>query len=360
MNTNKIKPTYTPGQHIQWIGNDHTGYLRLLDQTRLPLESVYIDCKSVQQVWDAIKILAIRGAPAIGIAAAYACVIGAQSHTDPKTGLQQAISHLQTCRPTAINLFYALKRMDECAKNNTPDVPLLDTLYNEAIQIHQDDIISCNKIAIHGFDLLQQLTNNNLHLLTHCNAGSLATGGIGTATAPMYEAHKHNIPLSVYADETRPLLQGSRLTAWELLQAGINVTIITDSMAAKLMNDGKIKAVITGSDRIVANGDVANKIGTYSLAVNAKYHNIPFVVAAPTTTFDTTITHGSQIPIEERDPTEVTMIRDTQIAPDNVHAASYAFDVTPAELVTAIITEKGIIQPVNTTTIQSHLYPIAS
>ncbi len=355
MKTHKTKPTFTPGQHIQWIGNDHTGYLRLLDQTCLPHESAYIDCKSVQQVWDAIKMLAIRGAPAIGIAAAYACVIGAQSHSDPAAGLQHAITHLQTCRPTAVNLFYALNRMAECAKYTTPDVPLLDTLYNEAVQIHQEDIISCNKIATHGLKLLQQLTNNNLKLLTHCNAGSLATGGIGTATAPMYEAHKQGVPLTVYADETRPLLQGARLTAWELLEAGINVTLITDSMAAKLMNDGAIKAVITGSDRIVANGDVANKIGTYSLAINAKYHNIPFVVAAPTTTFDTTITHGSQIPIEERDPKEVTTIRGKQIAPDNVQTASFAFDVTPAKLITAIITEKGVIQPINATTIHSHL-----
>ena len=355
-------------RHIQWVGDAHTGYLRLLDQTKLPTEQVFLDCHSAPQVWDAIKRLVVRGAPAIGIAAAYGCVIGAQEpKPDPKRPhiphplaqlsvedrFQKTADYLATSRPTAINLFWALDRL-RSLPNHSPD-----SLLQEAITIHNEDRAMCRSIGEHAFKLFQEnLKQNSSELpgvLTHCNAGALATGGIGTATAPMYVAHEKKFPFRVFADETRPLLQGARLTAFELQNAGIDVTLICDDMAAHVINAGKINMIITGADRIAANGDAANKIGTYNLAVLAHHHNIPFYIAAPFSTFDLSIPDGSHIPIEERASTEITQGFGKQTAPDNINTYSPAFDVTPASLITAIITQNGIISPVTTDNINQNL-----
>lgn len=337
---------HEPPRHIEWVGDAATGHLRLLDQTRLPLETEWLDCRDVDSVWDAIKRLAVRGAPAIGIAAAFGCVIGAQA-SDARAGLLAAAGHLASSRPTAVNLFWALERMKRTASGVRDDVELATALLVEAKRIHVEDRTACRAIGDHGLALLLELTGRRLQLLTHCNAGALATGGIGTATAPMYCAAERGLPITVFADETRPLLQGSRLTAWELAQAGIDVSIITDSTAAAAMAQKRITAVITGSDRIAANGDVANKIGTYSVAVLARHHGIPFVVAAPTSTIDRNCPTGADIPIEHRAVEEITDGFGRRTAPAGAKAFSPAFDVTPAELVTALITERGVIRPVN-------------
>jgi len=337
---------HQPPRHIEWIGNAATGHLRLLDQTKLPIETTWIDCRDVQTVWDAIKRLSVRGAPAIGIAAAYGCVIGSQG-IDSRASLRAAAGHLATSRPTAVNLFWAIERMKRFADAITDERSLPTLLLNEAKAIHDEDRAACRAIGDHGLALLVELTGNRLHLLTHCNAGALATGGIGTATAPMYRAAELGLPITVLADETRPLLQGSRLTAWELAQAGIDVSIITDSTAATAMAQKRITAVITGSDRIAANGDVANKIGTYSLAVLARHHGLPFIVAAPTSTIDLNCPTGRDIPIEHRSAEEITEGFGRRTAPIGAATFSPAFDVTPADLVTAIITERGVIRPVN-------------
>ncbi len=340
-----------PFTTLEWIGPATTGHLRLIDQTKLPNESTYIDCKTVQEVWDAIKRLSVRGAPAIGIAAAYGCVIGAQQSL---AAFEQNADHLATSRPTAVNLFWAIDQM----KKVEPRTP--ENLLAHAVQIHNDDRDMCNAIGNHGFKIIEQLAatanastdpsnHSGIGILTHCNAGALATGGIGTATAPMYVAHQHDLKFNVFADETRPLLQGSRLTAYELAAAGIDVTIICDDMAAQVMRENRISMIITGADRIAANGDAANKIGTYNLAVLANYHNIPFYIAAPSSTFDMNIPDGSHIPIEQRGSDEITQGFGSRTAPpDELGAKTYcpAFDVTPAELITAIITERGLINPV--------------
>lgn len=331
-----------PGpRNIEWVGDATTGHLRLLDQTLLPGEVVYLDCRDVQSVWDAIKRLSVRGAPAIGVAAAFGCVIGAQSGS-----LQQAADHLATSRPTAVNLFWAVDRMKRIG-SQTPDA-----LLAEAKAIHAEDARMCQQIGEHALALIETLVPQATNLkppafLTHCNAGALATGGIGTATAPMYVAHQRGLPISVFADETRPLLQGARLTAFELGEAGIDVTLICDGMAGQVLREGKVDVVITGADRIAGNGDAANKIGTYPLAVMARHHNVPFLVAAPSSTFDLTITDGKDIPIELRAAEEITEGFGKRTAPLNVKTYSPAFDVTPAELITAIITERGVIQPVD-------------
>lgn len=322
-------------RNIEWIGDATQGHLRLLDQTRLPTEVVYLDCHSVQDVWDAIKRLAVRGAPAIGIAAAYGLVIGAQ-HGE----FDHAASHLATSRPTAVNLFWAIERM----KRVRPREP--EALLREARAIHEEDAAMCRRIGEFGLDLVRRLDVKRRGVLTHCNAGALATGGIGTATAPMYLAHEEGLRFNVFADETRPLLQGSRLTAFELAAAGVDVTLICDDMAAQVMREGRIGMVIVGADRIAANGDAANKIGTYNLAVLAKHHGLPFYVAAPSSTFDLSLPDGSQIPIEERSPDEITQGFGPRTAPTGIKTYSPAFDVTPAELITAIVTERGIIEPV--------------
>ncbi len=340
--------TWLGVRNIEWLGDADGGHLRLLDQTRLPLTTHYLDCRSVQDVWDAIKRLSVRGAPAIGIAAAYGCVLAVQRADAPRQALDKAATHLATSRPTAVNLFWALDRIGRVE----PCTPA--ALLREARAIHDEDRLMCERIGEHALGLLQRLigapstTSSTLRLLTHCNAGALATGGIGTATAPMYVAARRGLPIAVYADETRPLLQGSRLTAYELGAAGIEVTLICDDMAAHVMREGRVQAVITGADRIAANGDAANKIGTYNLAVLARHHGLPFIVAAPTSTFDLSIADGSAIPIEQRAAEEITEGFGSRTAPPGVKTYSPAFDITPADLITALVTEKGVIEPVNT------------
>ncbi len=321
---------------IEWIGDAETGFLRLIEQTKLPETLEHVDCREVETVWQAIKRLAVRGAPAIGITAAYGCVIGAQ-----KGGFARAADYLATSRPTAVNLFWAIERMKALGTEGPAE------LLAEAKTIHEEDASMCEAIGRLGLDLVP----DNGAVLTHCNAGALATGGIGTATAPMYAAHEAGRPVRVYADETRPLLQGARLTAWELGAAGIDVTVICDDMAASVMRRGEIKLVITGADRIAGNGDVANKIGTYNLAVLAKHHGVPFYVAAPSSTFDLSLSSGDDIPIEQRDPIEITNGFGRRTAPEDAKTWNPAFDVTPHELIAGIITERGIIRPVNEKTV---------
>lgn len=329
---------------IEWVGDARMGHLRLLDQTRLPEKTVYLDCRDVQSVWDAIKRLSVRGAPAIGIAAAYGCVIGGQ-----RDQFALAASHLATSRPTAVNLFWAIERM----KRVTPATP--EALLAEAKRIHDEDRAMCRRIGEFGLSLIEQLPAARRGVLTHCNAGALATGGIGTATAPMYLAQDKGVKFNVFADETRPLLQGARLTAFELAAAGVDVTLICDNMAAQVMREGRIGMVITGADRIAANGDAANKIGTYGVAILAKHHGVPFYVAAPSSTFDLDMADGSLIPIEQRAAEEITEGFGKRTAPANARTYSPAFDVTPASLITAIITEKGLIQPVTTENVRQML-----
>ena len=344
-------------RNIQWIGDAESGYLRLLDQTRLPNEQVYLECRTPQQVWDAIKQLSVRGAPAIGIAAAFGCVVGAAASDNTAQALHQTAEYLATSRPTAVNLSWALERMQRVAPCTC------GTLLTEAKRIHTEDAQMCRRIGEHGLALLDRLqtdsTNAGVGILTHCNAGVLATGGIGTATAPMYLAHERGLPLRIYADETRPLLQGARLTAFELAAAGIDVTLICDDMAAQVMRQRYVQMVITGADRIAANGDTANKIGTYNLAILARYHGIPFFVAAPSSTFDMRISDGSQIPIEQRGATEITEGFGTRTAPAQVKTFSPAFDVTPHDLIDAIVTDKGLIDPVNSKQVAAVIQPAA-
>lgn len=337
--------------NIEWVGDAATGYLKLLDQTLLPEQTEYIDCRDVETVWHAIKRLSVRGAPAIGITAAFGCVIAVQGKEGETaaTALKEQAAYLATSRPTAVNLFWALDRMQALG---TADA---DALLTEAKLIREEDKAMCRAIGEHALKVFEEITGKVAGstknggapgILTHCNAGALATGGVGTATAPMYLAHEKGLPISVYADETRPLLQGARLTAYELGAAGIDVTLICDDMAAQVMREGRIQMVITGADRIAANGDAANKIGTYNLAVLAKHHSIPFFVAAPSSTFDLTLESGDAIPIELRASEEITEGFGKRTAPVNVKTYSPAFDVTPAELITALITERGVIKPV--------------
>ncbi len=336
---------------LEWIG-DTTGHLRLIDQTRLPVEETYFDCHTLEQTHDAIRRLVVRGAPAIGIAAAYGvCVAVAEADrngaggddADRRATALSAIDYLATSRPTAVNLFWALDRMrsviDHCDDDSLPT-----RLLQEAVAIHDEDRQMCAAMGQHGAPLLADCRN----VLTHCNAGGLAASELGTALAVIYAAHAAGNALHVYADETRPLLQGARLTAWELSRAGIDVTVLCDSMPACLMREGKIDAVIVGADRIAANGDAANKIGTYALAIVARHHGVPFYVAAPSSTFDMQLESGELIPIEQRDPREVSHPFGTQTVPGGASVYNPAFDVTPAELITAIVTERGIIRPVNT------------
>lgn len=345
-----MKPAFDT---LRWIGG-RDGYLELIDQTLLPGKSEYLSCRDLATVWDAIKRLVVRGAPAIGIAAAYGTIIGVQgatSNDDFQAKLDHACEYLASSRPTAVNLFWALERMKghavQTADNDVGQRSA--SLLEEAKRVHDEDRAMCESIGRYAAALIP----SGGGILTHCNAGALATGGIGTATAPMYLAHREGKVFKVYADETRPLLQGARLTAWELGAAGIDVTVITDSMAGQVMRSGQVQLVITGADRIAANGDVANKIGTYSLAVLARAHNIPFYVAAPVSTFDMSLPTGEQIPIEQRAAEEVTHGFGRRTAPEAVNVYSPAFDVTPNDLVTAIITDRGIIQSVTTDTVRS-------
>ncbi|QDT01845.1 Methylthioribose-1-phosphate isomerase [Rubripirellula lacrimiformis] len=324
------------------------GQLILIDQTKLPGELVSFICDSVDQTHDAISRLVVRGAPAIGIAAAYGVCL---ANPATRQGFLDAIDHLATSRPTAVNLFWALDRMKAVLQSVDDDAELAATLLAEAIRIHDEDRQMCRDIGRHGATLLADCKA----VLTHCNAGGLATSMWGTALAPIYHLHQSGHAIEVFADETRPLMQGGRLTAWELSQAGVPVTVLTDSMAGSLLRTGRIDAVIVGADRIAANGDAANKIGTYPLAVLAKYHDVPFYVAAPSSTFDLAIDSGDQIPIEERSTAEVSHPGGIQVVPDAAKVMNPAFDVTPAELITAIITERGIVRSPTTTKLASHL-----
>ncbi|MEM1207807.1 MAG: S-methyl-5-thioribose-1-phosphate isomerase [Planctomycetota bacterium] len=340
-----------PPPNIAWIGDAATGHLRLLDQTRLPAEETYLECTTVQDVWDAIKRLSVRGAPAIAIAAAYGVVIAAQ---DGPEAVPAACDHLASARPTAVNVFGALDRL-RASQPHTPDA-----LLAEAVAIHDEDRAACLAIGEHGVRFIEALSEDRRGVLTHCNAGALATGGVGTATAPMYLAQQRGLNFNVFADETRPLLQGSRLTAFELAAAGIDTTLICDDMAAHVMQRGLVGLVITGADRIARNGDTANKIGTYNLAVLAKHHGIPFLIAAPTTTFDLDCPSGADIPIEQRDAVEITNGFGKPTAPTHAQLPDLgtynpAFDVTPAELITAIITDRGVVDPVDEPTIARRL-----
>lgn len=326
---------------IEWLDDK----LRILDQSKLPREQSFVDLASYQDVALAIKEMRIRGAPAIGVAAAYGIALGAQ---DIKTTdednflnqLNQVMQTLATTRPTAVNLFQAINRMKRAAAigGNIPEIK--EALIAKAKRIHQEEIEATKRLSQLGAELIK----DGFTILTHCNAGSLATAGYGTALGVIKAAKEQRKRVSVIATETRPLLQGARLTTWELKQEGIPVTLITDSMAGYFMNQKKIDCVIVGADRIAANGDVANKIGTYTLAVLAKENDIPFCVAAPTSTIDLSLPSGAEIPIEERDPDEVTHIQGIRIAPGEIDVANPAFDVTPHNYITLIITEKGIIK----------------
>ncbi len=333
---------------LHWVGGVD-GHLRLIDQTLLPVEFTQIDCRDMESIWKAIKRLRVRGAPAIGIAAAYGVCIGLQTVSGQDEAalfrrLDEVTDYLATCRPTAVNLSWALQRMKNRALElrGTPTADIAEALLAEARAIHEEDRQMCRAIGHHGAELLA----DGQGVLTHCNAGGLATADYGTALAVIFAAVESGKRLHVYVDETRPLLQGARLTAWELQQRGIDATLICDSMAAVVMRQRRVQAVITGADRIAANGDVANKIGTYGLAVLAAAHNIPFYVAAPTSTFDLSLAGGDEIPIEQRDPREITHGFGRQTAPEGIDVYNPAFDVTPAERLTAIVCEQDIIRPV--------------
>jgi methylthioribose-1-phosphate isomerase len=334
---------------LRWVGGVD-GHLRLIDQTRLPTELIEIECPDVETVWEAIKTLRVRGAPAIGVAAAYGVCLGLQraARATQKVffnRLDEVTDYLASSRPTAVNLFWALERMRQFAlkrRGRRPPAALLADLLGEARVIHEEDRQMCRAIGRHGAALLA----DGQGVLTHCNAGGLATTDYGTALAVIFSAVESGKRIHVYVDETRPLLQGARLTAWELQQRGIEATLICDNMAAQVMREGRVQAVVTGADRIAANGDVANKIGTYGVALLAAAHGIPFYVAAPTSTFDLAIASGDEIPIEQRDPREITHGFGRQTAPEGIQVYNPAFDVTPARLVKALICERGVIQPV--------------
>lgn len=315
---------------ILWQGNS----LALLDQTRLPTEEVWLSYTDYRQVAAAIKTMVVRGAPAIGVSAAYAYCLAALEGAD----LKDAKAVLAASRPTAVNLFWALERMERKALSCDGDV---NTLIEEAKAIHAEDIEMNHAMGAFGASVVP----NHACILTHCNAGALATGGYGTALGVIRAAHAQGKVELVYVDETRPLLQGARLTAYELVHDGIPATLIADNMAAFLMRQGKIDLVLLGCDRMAANGDFANKIGTYSVAVNARHHGVPFYTVLPSSTIDLSIPDGSGIPIEERAADEVRTLYGVQTAPTDVPVYNPAFDVTPHELLTGIITEKGVIYP---------------
>jgi methylthioribose-1-phosphate isomerase len=326
---------------IEWLGDR----LRILDQTRLPQKEVYLELSRHQDIASAITELKIRGAPAIGIAGAYAMTLGAlkikaSSKTEFLKKLQGIIQTIASTRPTARNLFRALERMQRTAEADQDVEKIKKALIKEAIKIHTEEAEATLKLSRLGAELIK----DGFSILTHCNTGPLATAGYGTAFGIIMQAKEQGRKLRVLATETRPLLQGARLTTWELKQANIPFTLITDSMAGYFMSKGEIDCVIVGADRIALNGDTANKIGTYTLAVLAKENDIPFYVAAPTTTIDPSLVSGDEIPIEQRSPDEVTHIQGVAIAPEGVEAQNPAFDVTPHPYITAIITESGIIR----------------
>ncbi|TDL31724.1 S-methyl-5-thioribose-1-phosphate isomerase [Jeotgalibacillus sp. S-D1] len=326
---------------MTWQGDS----IKLLNQQKLPNEIEFIFLTSIEQVWDSIHSLKVRGAPAIGITAAYGLALwGLQSNYDSATEFRHELTkqfdYLVSSRPTAVNLYWALERLVNSVKYVEDVGGIKETLVKEAVLIQEEDERTCRAIGENGFSLFP----DNPTILTHCNTGGIATSKYGTALGAFYVAKEKGANLSVFATETRPVLQGSRLTAWELQQAGVDVTLITDNMAAHVMKNKKIDAVIVGADRIAANGDTANKIGTLGLALLAKALNIPFYVAAPLSTIDLTVQDGNGITIEERSSEEVTHIAGTRIAPENVKVYNPAFDVTPNHLITAIITEKGVVE----------------
>jgi methylthioribose-1-phosphate isomerase len=329
---------------LEWIH----GAVRFIDQRKLPTEESYVDCRTYEEVAEAIRNMTVRGAPAIGVAAAMGVALGMQQATasDPaelRRQFDRVCDTLGSTRPTAVNLFWAIRRMsrkfEECAHLPLPE--LQQALVVEAQQMYLEDIAANQAMGRHGATLLPASGG----VLTHCNAGALATCGYGTALGVIRAAIEQGKQLRVFADETRPFLQGSRLTAWELLQDGIPTTLISDNMSGAMMRQGKIGAVVVGADRIAANGDVANKIGTYTVAVLAREHQIPFYVAAPFSTVDLATPDGSRIPIEQRSAREVTHVGDRQIAPPGVQVENPAFDVTPSRYVSAIITERGVALP---------------
>ena len=326
---------------IEWLGDR----VRIIDQTRLPQEEVYLDIVDYRDLASAIKDLKVRGAPVIGIAGAYAVVLGALKIESSVPGvflreLDNIIQEIAGTRPTARNLFFTLERMNKAAEATNDCEAIKQALVEEAIQIHKEEAEATTKISKYGAELIK----DGGTILTHCNTGPLATSGYGTALGVIIMAKEQGKDIQVLAGETRPLLQGARLTTWELRKAGVPVTLITDNMAGHFVRTGKVDCVITGADRIAANGDTANKIGTYTLAVLANENSIPFYVAAPTSTIDISTETGDEIPIEERAAEEVTHIKDIAIAPEGITAANPAFDVTPHRYISAIITENGIIK----------------
>ena len=349
-------------QTLHWKG-DATGSLWMIDQTLLPEEFKEIECWTAEGVWEAIKVLRVRGAPAIGVSAAYGVVVGTREHREIErkefnTRLAEVTKYLATSRPTAVNLFWALDRMSSVALDNPEmsSAEIHDRLFQEAKTIDEEDREMCRAIGRNGYELLSDCSG----VLTHCNAGGLATAGDGTALSVMFAAAESGNSLRVYADETRPLLQGARLTAWELQQRDIPVTVICDNMAAQVMKEDRVQAVVTGADRIAANGDAANKIGTYGVALLAKAHGIPFYVAAPSSTFDLSLPHGDRIPIEQRERDEIADGFGRKTVPDDVSVYNPAFDVTPASLITAIITERGLIRNPTTELVAEHLSELST
>jgi len=328
-------------QTLEWTDKG----VSFIDQTKLPTEEVYVVCTTYQQVADVIRNMVVRGAPAIGVAAGMGIALGVKNSTaetvpDLKKQLDQICKVIGQTRPTAVNLFWAIRRMQDKFESLRvrPVTQIKQALIEEAQRMHAEDIAANQAMGRHGATLMP----SNGGVLTHCNAGALATAGYGTALGVIRAAVEQGKKIHVYADETRPFLQGSRLTAWELMKDGIPTTVISDNMAGAMMKQGKIGAIVVGADRIAANGDVANKIGTYSVAVLAKEHGIPFYVAAPISTVDLETPDGSGIPIEQRNSKEVTHIAGKQMVPDGVQIENPAFDVTPAKYVAAIITERGI------------------
>lgn len=332
---------------LEWVGGAD-GHLRLLDQTRLPERVESCDCTTVEQVCEAIRALRVRGAPAIGVAAAYGLCLAARPHRglSPdafRARIRAASGQLCACRPTAVNLRCAVERVAQVAEAAAgPAAGTWAAMLAEAHAIAREDADACRRIGLTGAHLVPEGGG----VLTHCNAGALATVAYGTALSLLYVAHQQGRRFKVYADETRPLLQGARLTAFELRAAGIDVTVLCDGAAASLMQTGRVQLVVVGADRIAANGDVANKIGTYGLALAAREHGVPFYVAAPLSTFDRGVASGRQIPIEERPAEEVRSVAGRALAPPDVACWNPAFDVTPAGLIAGIVTERGIVQPV--------------
>jgi methylthioribose-1-phosphate isomerase len=340
----------TSNLQLRWTGDA----VRFLDQTLLPTEEMVVETRDYRVLIGAIRALKVRGAPLLGIAAGYGVSLAALEFRDldlnaMRERLLLACDQIAAARPTAVNLFWALDQFRPIINDATDRRELIDAIIAKALALHADDALRCERIGAAGAALI----NDGMRILTHCNTGALATGGGGTALNVILTAHHEGTSIHVFADETRPLFQGSRLTMWELQRHGVPSTLITDSTAAFLMAQGRIDLAITGADRIAANGDTANKIGTYGLAVAAHHHRIPFYIAAPVSTIDFSIASGAAIPIEQRHSEEVTVIHGRRVAPDGVDVYAPAFDVTPAELIRGIITEYGIFAPSDLATLRS-------